>query len=200
MGSAAGGQGCDAGAEPAALVAQAAAPVASSSPTSGRARRGTSISMAAAPGTLMIPGPRRDGQGRSRRGEAHRSVRPRRSSRAAARRPDEGGRAARLACRERATGKNVLGCEATVRAVALRRTAGTDGGLVPALGGPLPRQARTAHAGDHDSRDQPGRTHHATLDGVALFVSDLMAEFRASYLGVEAQGGRWVDADTLGSR
>ena len=37
-------------------------------------------------------------------------------------------------------------------------------------------------------------------DEVALFVSDLMAEVRASYPAVEAHGGRWVDADALGSR
>ena len=32
-------------------------------------------------------------------------------------------------------------------------------------------------------------------DEVALFVSDLMAEVRASYPEIEAPGGRWVDAD-----
>lgn len=36
-------------------------------------------------------------------------------------------------------------------------------------------------------------------DEVALFVSDLMAEVRAAYPEIEAQGGRWVNADAIGS-
>ena len=35
-------------------------------------------------------------------------------------------------------------------------------------------------------------------DEVALFVSDLMAEVRATYPEIEACGGHWVDADALG--
>ena len=36
-------------------------------------------------------------------------------------------------------------------------------------------------------------------DEVAVFVSDLMTEVRAAYPEIEASGGRWVDADALGS-
>jgi hypothetical protein len=36
-------------------------------------------------------------------------------------------------------------------------------------------------------------------DEVALFVPDLMPEVRASYPEIEANGGRWVDTDALGS-
>jgi len=31
-----------------------------------------------------------------------------------------------------------------------------------------------------------------------LFLSDLLPEVRQSYPEIEAAGGRWVDADTLG--
>ena len=36
-------------------------------------------------------------------------------------------------------------------------------------------------------------------DAVLLFVPDLMAEVRDAYPEVETAGGRWVDAETLGS-
>ena len=34
---------------------------------------------------------------------------------------------------------------------------------------------------------------------VLLFVPDLLAEVRRAYPGVEGAGGRWVDAESLGS-
>ena len=37
-------------------------------------------------------------------------------------------------------------------------------------------------------------------DAVLLFVPDLLAEVREAYPEVEAAGGQWVDAETLGSR
>ena len=37
-------------------------------------------------------------------------------------------------------------------------------------------------------------------DAVLLFVPDLLAEVRDAFPEVEAAGGRWVDAETLGSR
>jgi hypothetical protein len=37
-------------------------------------------------------------------------------------------------------------------------------------------------------------------DAVLLFVPDLLAEVRKASPQVEAAGGRWVDAETLGSR
>ena len=37
-------------------------------------------------------------------------------------------------------------------------------------------------------------------DAVLLFVPDLLAEVRDGFPEVEAAGGRWVDAETLGSR
>ena len=36
-------------------------------------------------------------------------------------------------------------------------------------------------------------------DAVLLFVPDLLAEVRDAFPEVEAAGGRWVDAATLGS-
>jgi hypothetical protein len=36
-------------------------------------------------------------------------------------------------------------------------------------------------------------------DAVLLFVPDLLAEVRGAFPEVESAGGRWVDAESLGS-
>ena len=45
----------------------------------------------------------------------------------------------------------------------------------------------------------PARLAERKPDAVLLFVPDLLAEVREAYPEVEAAGGRWVDAETLGS-
>ena len=46
----------------------------------------------------------------------------------------------------------------------------------------------------------PGQLAASKPDAVLLFVPDLLAEVRDAYPEVESAGGRWVDAETLGSR
>jgi hypothetical protein len=99
-----------------------------------------------------------------------------------------------------ATGKTVLGYGAASRAVALLRTAGVDGDLLPAVADASPAKRGLRMPGTTIPVISPAELTARRPDEVALFVSDLMAEVRASYPEVEAHGGRWVDADALGSR
>ena len=99
-----------------------------------------------------------------------------------------------------AAGRTVLGYGAASRAVALLRKAEVDGDLLPAVADASPAKRGLRMPGTTIPVISPAELTARHPDEVALFVSDLMAEVRASYPEVEARGGRWVDADALGSR
>jgi hypothetical protein len=99
-----------------------------------------------------------------------------------------------------AAGRIVLGYGAASRAVALLRRAGVDGDLLPAVADASPAKRGLRMPGTTIPVISPAELIARRPDEVALFVSDLMAEVRASYPEVEAHGGRWIDADALGSR
>ena len=98
-----------------------------------------------------------------------------------------------------AAGRTVLGYGAASRAVALLCKAGVDVGLLPAVADASPAKQGLRMPGSAIPVISPAELTARRPDEVALFVSDLMAEVRASYPEIEAAGGRWVDADALGS-
>jgi hypothetical protein len=101
---------------------------------------------------------------------------------------------------ERASaGKTVLGYGAASRAVALLRKAGIDEGLLPAIADASPAKHGTRMPGTRIPVISPAELIARHPDEVAVFVSDLLPEVRATYPEVEAYGGRFVDADALGS-
>lgn len=101
--------------------------------------------------------------------------------------------------RSAAAGKIVLGYGAASRAVALLRKAGIDADLLPAVADASPGKRGLRMPGTRIPVISPAELTARCPDEVALFVSDLMAEVRAAYPEIEACGGRWVDADALGS-
>jgi C-methyltransferase C-terminal domain/Putative zinc binding domain len=100
---------------------------------------------------------------------------------------------------ERSAGKIVLGYGAASRAVALLRLAGVDRTLLPAVVDASPAKQGLRMPGTDIPVVSPARLAADQPDVVLLFVADLLAEAREAFPEVEAAGGRWVDADTLGS-
>ena len=101
---------------------------------------------------------------------------------------------------ERSAGNKVLGYGAASRAVALLCHAHVDRALLPAVIDASPaKQGRRMPGTDIPVAD-PAQLAAGRPDAVLLFVPDLLAEVRDAYPEVEAAGGRWVDAETLGSR
>ena len=101
---------------------------------------------------------------------------------------------------ERSAGHTVLGYGAASRAVALLCHAHVDRALLPAVIDASPaKQGRRMPGTDIPVAD-PAQLAAGRPDAVLLFVPDLLAEVRAAYPEVETAGGRWVDAETLGSR
>jgi len=100
---------------------------------------------------------------------------------------------------ERSAGRAVLGYGAASRAVALLRHAGVDGGLLPAVVDASPAKQGLRMPGTDIPVIPPGELAVRRPDTVLLFLADLLDEVRATYPGVEAAGGRWVNADALGS-
>jgi hypothetical protein len=98
-----------------------------------------------------------------------------------------------------AAGRTVLGYGAASRAVALLRKAGIDSHLLPAVADASPAKRGLRIPGTMIPVISPAELTARRPDEVALFVSDLIAEVRASYPEIEASGGRWVDADAFGS-
>jgi hypothetical protein len=98
-----------------------------------------------------------------------------------------------------AAGRTVLGYGAASRAVALLRKAEVDRDLLPAVADASPAKRGLRMPGTTIPVISPAELTARHPDEVALFVSDLMAEVRASYPEIEAHGGRWVDADALGA-
>ena len=100
---------------------------------------------------------------------------------------------------ERSAGSKVLGYGAASRAVALLCHAHVDRALLPAVIDASPaKQGRRMPGTDIPVAD-PAQLAAGRPDAVLLFVPDLLAEVRAAYPEVETAGGRWVDAETLGS-
>jgi hypothetical protein len=100
---------------------------------------------------------------------------------------------------ERSAGSTVLGYGAASRAVALLRWAGADCRLMRAVVDASPaKQGRRMPGTDIPVMD-PARLAEYQPSAVLLFLADLRPEVRAAFPGVEAAGGRWVDAEGLGS-
>jgi len=100
---------------------------------------------------------------------------------------------------ERSAGRAVLGYGAASRAIALLRHAGVDGGLLPAVVDASPAKQGLRMPGTDIPVVPPAQLAVRRPDTVLLFLADLLDEVRAAYPGVEAAGGRWVNADGLGS-
>ena len=101
---------------------------------------------------------------------------------------------------ERLAGRKVLGYGAASRAVALLCHARVDRELLPAVADASPAKQGLRMPGTDIPVTDPAHLAANRPDAVVLFVPDLLAEVRGSVPEVEAAGGRWVDAETLGSR
>jgi hypothetical protein len=101
---------------------------------------------------------------------------------------------------ERSAGRKVLGYGAASRAVALLCHAHVDHGLLPAVVDASPAKQGLRMPGTDIPVTDPAQLALSRPDTVVLFVPDLLAEVRSAYPEVETAGGRWVDAEALGSR
>ena len=101
---------------------------------------------------------------------------------------------------ERAAGRKVLGYGAASRAVALLCHARVDRELLPAVVDASPAKQGLRMPGTDIPVTGPAELAASRPDAVVLFVPDLLAEVRDAFPEVEAAGGRWVDAETCGSR
>ncbi len=101
---------------------------------------------------------------------------------------------------QRAAGSPVLGYGAASRAVALLCQAHVDHTLLPAVIDASPAKQGLRMPGTDIPVAGPAELAGRGRPAVLLFVPDLMAEVRSAYPEVERAGGRWVDAETLGSR
>jgi hypothetical protein len=100
---------------------------------------------------------------------------------------------------ERSAGSKVLGYGAASRAVALLCHAHVDRALLPAVIDASPAKQGLRMPGTDIPVASPAQLAQGRPDAVLLFVPDLLAEVRDAYPEVETAGGRWVDAETLGS-
>jgi hypothetical protein len=100
---------------------------------------------------------------------------------------------------QRSAGRTVLGYGAASRAVALLRLAGVDRALLPAVVDASPAKHGLRMPGSDIPVVNPAQLAARRPAAVLLFLTDLLEEVRAAYPEVEAAGGRWVDAQTLGS-
>jgi C-methyltransferase C-terminal domain/Putative zinc binding domain/Methyltransferase domain len=100
---------------------------------------------------------------------------------------------------ERSAGSTVVGYGAASRAVALLRQAHVDRALLPAVIDASPAKQGLRMPGTDVPVIGPAQLAELRPDAVLLFVADLMAEVRSALPEVEAAGGQWVDAETLGS-
>ena len=101
---------------------------------------------------------------------------------------------------ERSAGRDVLGYGAASRAVALLCHAQVDRSLLPAVVDASPGKQGLRMPGTDIPVADPAQLAASRPASVVLFVPDLLAEVRDAYPEVENAGGRWVDAETLGSR
>jgi C-methyltransferase C-terminal domain len=100
---------------------------------------------------------------------------------------------------ERSAGRTIVGYGAASRAVALLRLAGADRTLLPAVIDASPAKAGLRMPGTDIPIASPAELARRQPDAVLLFVADLREEVRAAFPDVEAAGGQWIDADSLGS-
>jgi hypothetical protein len=100
---------------------------------------------------------------------------------------------------ERSAGRVVLGYGAASRAVALLRRAGVDRVLLPAVADASPAKHGLRMPGTDIPVVSPERLAADRPDAVLLFLADLMPEVRMAFPQVEAAGGRWVNAEAIGS-
>jgi hypothetical protein len=98
----------------------------------------------------------------------------------------------------RAAGRSVLGYSAASRAVALLCKAGVDRDLLPAVADASPAKHGLRMPGTNIPVISPAQLTAREPEAVVLFVPDLMPEVRKAYPTIEAHGGDWIDADTLG--
>ena len=100
---------------------------------------------------------------------------------------------------QRSAGRTILGYGAASRAVALLRRAEVNRTLLPAVVDASPAKQGRRMPGTDIPVVGPAQLATARPASVLLLVADLMAEARDAYPEVEADGGRWVDVDSLGS-
>jgi hypothetical protein len=100
---------------------------------------------------------------------------------------------------ERSAGTTVVGYGAASRAVALLRQARADRRLLPAVIDASPAKQGLRMPGTDIPVAAPAELAARRPGAVLLFVPDLLAEVRAAFPEVENAGGRWVDAESLGS-
>ena len=100
---------------------------------------------------------------------------------------------------ERSAGRKVLGYGAASRAVALLCQARVDRTLLPVVIDASPTKQGLRMPGTDIPVAAPAALAERRPASVLLFVPDLLAEVRRAYPGVEGAGGRWVDAESLGS-
>jgi hypothetical protein len=98
---------------------------------------------------------------------------------------------------ERQARRRVVGYGAASRAVALLLEAGVDASLLPAVIDASPAKQGLRMPGTDIPIVDPAQLMAYQPAAVLLFVLDLLSEVRAAYPGVEASGGRWVDAESL---
>jgi hypothetical protein len=99
---------------------------------------------------------------------------------------------------QRESGRSVLGYGAASRAVALLVRAGVDQTLLPGVVDASPAKQGLRMPGTDIPILEPRELGIRQPDGVVLFVPDMLAEVRSDFPEVEASGGNWVDADSLG--
>ena len=100
---------------------------------------------------------------------------------------------------EKAKGHKVVGYGAASRAVALLCRAGVGRTLLDAVVDASPAKQGRRMPGTDIPIVDPALLEAGEPDAVLLFVPDLMTEVRQAFPCVETSGGRWVDADSLGS-
>jgi hypothetical protein len=100
---------------------------------------------------------------------------------------------------ERSARRSVLGYGAASRAVALLRHAEVDRSLLPAVLDASPAKQGLRMPGTDIPVANPAQLAVRRPDAILLLVPDLLNEVRAAYPEVESAGGRWVDAERIGS-
>jgi hypothetical protein len=100
---------------------------------------------------------------------------------------------------QRSAGRRVLGYGAASRAVSLLRQARADSSLLPAVVDSSPAKRGLRMPGTDIPIVGPAELAARQPDSVLLLLPDLRAEVRAAFPEVERTGGRWTDAETIGS-
>jgi hypothetical protein len=94
--------------------------------------------------------------------------------------------------------ETVVGYGAASRAVALLVRASVDSSLLPVVVDASPAKEGRRMPGTDIPIVGPSDLARRRPAHVLLFVPDLLAEVRAQFPDVEAEGGKWVDAESVG--